>query len=65
MGEGWIDRVTYDLNDPEILKTLGFGMLDHVGKATCNGAEGYGLFEHTNVGRHDPSGFADFSSVAP
>ncbi|MEX1007707.1 MAG: hypothetical protein WD271_07645 [Acidimicrobiia bacterium] len=64
MGEGWVDRVTYDLNDPEILARLGFGLLDHVAKATCNGAEGYGLFEHTNVGRHAPSGFADFGSVA-
>jgi hypothetical protein len=65
MGEGWVDRVSYDLTDPEILARIPFGMLDHVAKVTCNGAEGYGLFEHTNVGRHAPSGFADFASVAP
>ena len=65
MGEGWVDRVSYDLTDPEVLSRIPFGMLDHVAKVTCNGAEGYGLFEHTNVGRHAPSGFADFGSVAP
>ena len=26
---------------------------------------GCGLFEHATVGRHDPTGFADFLSVAP
>jgi hypothetical protein len=64
MGENWIDRVSYDLTDPEIGDRVPFGMLDHVAKVMCNGAEGYGLFEHTNVGRHAPSGFADFGSVA-
>jgi hypothetical protein len=23
------------------------------------------MFEHTSMGRHDPTGFADWSSVAP
>ena len=27
--------------------------------------EGWGLFEHASMGRHDPTGFADWSSVAP
>ena len=62
MGRGWVDRVSYDLTDPEVLARIPFGMLDHVAKATCNGAEGYGLFEHTNVGRHAPSGFTDYGS---
>ena len=62
MGRGWVDQVSYDLTDPEVLGRISFGMLDHVAKATCNGAVGYGLFEHTNVGRHVPSGFADYGS---
>ena len=33
--------------------------------ATCDGAEGWGLFEHATIGRHDPSGFTDLGSVAP
>jgi hypothetical protein len=36
-----------------------------VARATCDGATGWGLFEHASLGRHDPSGFADWSSVAP
>ncbi len=27
--------------------------------------EGWGLFEHGALGRHDPSGFADWLTVAP
>ena len=40
-------------------------MIDHVGKATIDGQVGWGLFEHGTIGRHDPSGFTDFASVAP
>jgi hypothetical protein len=29
-----------------------------------NGEEGWGLLEHASIGRHDPSGFADWPSVA-
>ena len=47
----------------------GFGVIDHVGRAVCteNGkyVEGWGLFEHGALGRHDPSGFADWLTVAP
>jgi hypothetical protein len=65
MEPGWVDRVDHDMTDPAIAGRLGFGMLDHVARATFDGAEGYGLFEHASVGRHDPSGFADLGSVAP
>ncbi|MGB2921149.1 MAG: hypothetical protein WBC15_13740, partial [Mycobacterium sp.] len=48
----------------------GFGVIDHVGRAVCRDAdgaerEGWGLFEHGALGRHDPSGFADWLTVAP
>ncbi|MGX7694158.1 hypothetical protein ACWPN4_04525 [Gordonia polyisoprenivorans] len=69
-GEGFTERVTYDLADPAVAGRIPFGMIDHVGTATCREAdgttrEGWGLFEHGALGRHDPSGFADWLSVAP
>ena len=42
-----------------------FGVIDHVGRAMCDGAEGWGLFEHGAIGRHDPSGFKDYFDLAP
>ena len=30
-----------------------------------DGDEGFGLFEHGALGRHDPSGFADWFTLAP
>ncbi|MCD9622704.1 hypothetical protein [Rhabdothermincola salaria] len=64
-GRDWVERATYDLNDPANAAATQFGMLDHVGIARCNGQVGAGLFEHASIGRHDPSGFTDFMSVAP
>ena len=64
-GRGWVEGATYDLTDPEIVGRIPFGVIDHVGRGTLAGAEGWGLFEHGTMGRHDPSGFADWGSVAP
>jgi hypothetical protein len=64
-GRGWIDSAVYDLTDPEFAGRIPFGVNDHVARASCDGAEGWGLFEHATVGRHDPTGFKDFLSVAP
>jgi hypothetical protein len=36
-----------------------------VARAVCEGQQGWGMFEHGTFGRHAPSGFADWSSVAP
>jgi hypothetical protein len=57
-GPGWVDSATYDLTDPAIVARMPFGVIDHVGRATLDGREGWGLFEHACMGRHDPSGFA-------
>ena len=65
MGRNWAQGATYDLNDPAVAGRIPFGVLDHVARASCNGAEGWGLFEHGSIGRHDPTGFADWASVAP
>ncbi|MGU3650223.1 hypothetical protein [Mycolicibacterium sp. A43C] len=68
-GENFTERRTYDMTDPAIIGRSGFGVIDHVGRAVCTeGAtttEGWGLFEHGALGRHDPSGFADWLTVAP
>jgi len=63
-GRNWVDRIDADLTDPAVTGMVPFGMNDYVGRAVCEGDEGWGLFEHTSIGRHDPSGFADFGSVA-
>ena len=62
-------QLTYDMTDPAIIGRSGFGVIDHVGRAVCHEdgkqSEGWGLFEHGALGRHDPSGFADWLSVSP
>ncbi|CAN5543271.1 hypothetical protein BH11ACT8_BH11ACT8_27010 [soil metagenome] len=69
-GAGFTERVTYDITAPEVAGRVMFGVIDHVGRALCRdggGAvqEGWGLFEHGALGRHDPSGFADWFTLAP
>jgi hypothetical protein len=39
-------------------------VIDHMARAVLDGEEGWGMFEHASIGRHDPSGFADFGAVA-
>jgi hypothetical protein len=68
-GAGFTERLTYDLNDPAVAGRVMFGVIDHVGHAVAHGpgadgAEGWGLFEHGALGRHDPSGFADWFDLA-
>ena len=64
-GRGWVDSSVYDLNDPAVTGRVPYSNIDHVARATCDGAVGTGIFEHASIGRHDPSGFADFYAVAP
>lgn len=64
-GPGFTERATYDLTDPAVAGRMMFGVIDHVARATCDGVEGWGLFEHGALGRHDPSGFADWFTLAP
>jgi hypothetical protein len=69
-GEKFTERRTYDMTDPAVAGRMMFGVIDHVGRATCRDGdghpvEGWGLFEHGALGRHDPSGFADWLAVAP
>lgn len=64
-GRDFLEGQQYDMTDPAVMGGLAFGLIDHVGRATFDGQEGWGLFEHGCFGRHDPSGFTDFMSVAP
>lgn len=68
-GEKFVERVHYDLADEAVQARLMFGCVDHVGRAVLTEAgrthEGYGLFEHFCIGRHDPSGFTDWFATAP
>lgn len=69
-GSRFTERRTYDMTDPAVIARSGFGVIDHVGRALCHEGsspvrEGWGLFEHGALGRHDPSGFADWLTVAP
>ncbi|HUP99223.1 MAG TPA: hypothetical protein VM093_02070 [Aeromicrobium sp.] len=54
----------YDHADADVANRVPWGVLDHVARATCDGQVGYGLFEHAGLGRHDPSGFADWFAVS-
>ena len=64
-GRNWVEGVDIDVTDPSVAAMVPFGVVDHVGRATFDGQEGWGLFEHATFGRHDPSGFTDYGAVAP
>ncbi|WP_405909704.1 hypothetical protein OG742_38410 [Streptomyces sp. NBC_00828] len=63
-GRGWTDRRVYDLSDPAAHPLAAYGVIDHAARFTLNGQTGHGIFEHGSFGRHDPSGFSGFDSVA-
>ena len=65
MGRGWSSASVYDLTDPAVAARIPWGVTDHLARASMDGEEGWGMFEHASMGRHDPTGFADWSSVAP
>jgi hypothetical protein len=64
MGRDWSESATYNMTSPDVVSMLPFNTVDHVARATCNGDVGWGLFEHANLGRHDPSGFTDWGDMA-
>jgi hypothetical protein len=63
-GRSFAERVDVDLSDPAIAGRVPFGVVDHVARATFDGFEGWGMFEHATFGRHAPSGFEDWAAVA-
>ena len=64
MGRGWSSCAVYDLSDPAVTGRIPFGVTDHLVRARLGGEEGWGMFEHASMGRHDPTGFEDWSSVS-
>ena len=62
-GRDWVEGVSVDLDDPAVAGRIPFGVVDHVARARCDGAEGWGMFEHGTFGRHLPSGFTGWESV--
>ncbi|MFD5189582.1 hypothetical protein ACFWMU_15780 [Streptomyces sp. NPDC058357] len=64
-GRHWTDRRGYDLADLSAHPMAVFGVTDHAARFTLDDATGYGIFEHGTFGRHDPSGFTGYDSVAP
>jgi hypothetical protein len=65
MGRNWSSTGVYDLTDPAVAGRIPWGVTDHLVRASMDGEQGWGMFEHASIGRHDPTGFADWSSVAP
>jgi hypothetical protein len=63
-GRGFAERVDLDVEDPAVAGRVPFGVVDHVARATLEGSVGWGMFEHGTFGRHLPSGFGDWGSVA-
>ena len=69
-GEKFTERLTYDMTDPAIIGRAGLRR-DRprrprgLHRRRRHAVEGWGLFEHGALGRHDPSGFADWLTVAP
>ena len=63
-GRGWSESVGYDLTAPEHVSMFPYGVLDHIARARLGSDEGWGMFEHASMGRHDPSGFRDYLHMA-
>jgi hypothetical protein len=63
-GRGWSERKVYHLGDGKGLGPAAYGVTDHAARFILDGEVGHGIFEHGSFGRHDPSGFTGFDSVA-
>ena len=69
-GAGFAERLTYDMNDPAVVGRVPFGLTDSVGRAVWREegqepVEGWGLYEHGVIGKHEPTGFTDWFIHAP
>jgi hypothetical protein len=43
-----------------VIGRAAFSLWDHLARATFDGQEGWGIFEHGVIGSHAPSGFDGF-----
>jgi hypothetical protein len=51
-GRGFAERVEVDFREPGVGSMAELSVVDHVARATCDGREGWGMFEHAAIGRH-------------
>jgi hypothetical protein len=68
-GQEWTETVVHDYADDAVRGRAAFSVVDHAATARVlsgagQGQQGVGIFEHASMGRHDPSGFADWTSVS-
>ncbi len=64
-GEAWTECVEYDHNDPAVKGRAFFSFADNIARATFDGKEGWGIFEHGLIGPHHPTGFHEYTDAAP
>lgn len=69
-GADFAERLTYDMFDPAVVGRVPFGLTDNVGHAVWREdgqepVEGWGLYEHGVIGKHEPTGFTDWFIHAP
>ena len=53
-GDDWVEGSVYDHNDPAVTGRAAFSLWDHVARATFDGQEGWGIFEHGVIGAPRP-----------
>jgi hypothetical protein len=63
-GDLHVAGAVYDHDDPAVAGRAAFAFTDHVARATFDGHEGWGIFEHAVLGPHEPSGFTDWTDGA-
>ena len=63
-GRDWVSAAAHDLVDPNVASRAPWGVIDHVARARIGEQLGWGVFELCAIGKHTPSGFTHFGSVA-
>ena len=69
-GEAWTEAVEHSYDDDAVRGRAAYSVVDHSAAARITagpgeGQRGVGILEHASIGRHEPSGFADWAAVAP
>lgn len=64
-GRDWVYSSRYDTADAAFAQRITNGAVEYVVEAQCDGAEGWGMFEHRVAGIHNPSGFTEPGLMAP
>ena len=54
MGRNWSSASVFDLTDPAVAARIPWGVTDHLARASMDGEEGWGMFEHASLGLARP-----------